>query len=427
MKKDNTISCDVAVIGSGLAGNATTLFAVQKNLNTVQVGHASELIYASGLIDLLGIHPVATQQEWRHPYEAIRNLAMDCPRHPYARIPEEDIREALASFLHYLALKGLPYVFREDRNVSMLTPLGTTKLTYAVPHTMSAGVQSLYTTTPCLLVNIRNLKGFSARQIQAVMGRKWPGLRSAEIDLAERTTKGELYAEALARSLDRHIMRDLLVRKLAPLLKGAQAVGLPAVLGIYRSSEVVDHLQQALGVAVFEIPTMPPAVPGLRLKELFERHLTGDGVTRFLQHRVTRARSDRKGPFILEITGPGVAERVRANRVILATGRFVGGGLYADRTGVREPLFDLPVHQPSERSLWHRKSFVDPRGHRINQAGIETDSHFRPLAGDGQLVHPGLYAAGSILAHQDWMRMKCGGGLAICTAFAAAHACAASL
>jgi len=30
-----------------------------------------------------------------------------------------------------------------------------------------------------------------------------------------------------------------------------------------------------------------------------------------------------------------------------------------------------------------------------------------------------LFAAGSILAHQDWMRMKCGSGLALATGFAA--------
>ena len=33
-----------------------------------------------------------------------------------------------------------------------------------------------------------------------------------------------------------------------------------------------------------------------------------------------------------------------------------------------------------------------------------------------------LFVAGSILAHQDWMRMKCGSGLAIATAYGAVNA-----
>jgi hypothetical protein len=38
-----------------------------------------------------------------------------------------------------------------------------------------------------------------------------------------------------------------------------------------------------------------------------------------------------------------------------------------------------------------------------------------------------LFAAGSILAHQDWMRMKCGSGLALSTAYAAVNSAHAEL
>jgi glycerol-3-phosphate dehydrogenase subunit B len=40
----------------------------------------------------------------------------------------------------------------------------------------------------------------------------------------------------------------------------------------------------------------------------------------------------------------------------------------------------------------------------------------------GRTASENLYAAGSILAHHDWMRMKCGSGLAIATAYAAVNA-----
>ena len=41
---------------------------------------------------------------------------------------------------------------------------------------------------------------------------------------------------------------------------------------------------------------------------------------------------------------------------------------------------------------------------------------------EGKPVFDNLFAAGSILAHQDWMRMKCGSGLAMATAYAAVDA-----
>jgi glycerol-3-phosphate dehydrogenase subunit B len=104
---------------------------------------------------------------------------------------------------------------------------------------------------------------------------------------------------------------------------------------------------------------------------------------------------------------------------ILASGRFLGKGLHADRKHIHETIFDLPVTQPPDRTLWHRKDFLDSRGHPINRAGLEIDDSFRPLDSSGHPAFKLLFAAGSILAHQDWMRMKCGSGLALATGFAA--------
>jgi glycerol-3-phosphate dehydrogenase subunit B len=110
---------------------------------------------------------------------------------------------------------------------------------------------------------------------------------------------------------------------------------------------------------------------------------------------------------------------VQSRGVVLASGRFIGGGLHADRKRIRETIFDLPVCQPTDRTKWHRRDFLDPRGHPINEAGLETDDDFRPLNGSGRPAFKTLFAAGSILAHQDWIRTKCGAGLAIATAYGA--------
>jgi glycerol-3-phosphate dehydrogenase subunit B len=112
-------------------------------------------------------------------------------------------------------------------------------------------------------------------------------------------------------------------------------------------------------------------------------------------------------------------ETLEADGFILATGRFIGGGLAAARDAIRETLFGLPVAQPPTRHLWHRDQFLDPRGHPVNQAGLEIDDRFRPLGVDGSCAFENLFAVGSVLAHQDWVRTKCGAGLAIATAHAA--------
>jgi len=42
-----------------------------------------------------------------------------------------------------------------------------------------------------------------------------------------------------------------------------------------------------------------------------------------------------------------------------------------------------------------------------------------PSRTNGHLAFKNLFAAGIILAHQDWTRMKCGSGLSIATAYGA--------
>jgi glycerol-3-phosphate dehydrogenase subunit B len=101
----------------------------------------------------------------------------------------------------------------------------------------------------------------------------------------------------------------------------------------------------------------------------------------------------------------------------------MGKGLHADRGSIRETIFNLPVSQPPNRAFWHHKDLLDRNGHPINRAGLDIDDRFRPLDGQGQPFSDNLFAAGSILAHQDWMRQKCGSGLAIATAYSAVEAC----
>jgi glycerol-3-phosphate dehydrogenase subunit B len=225
----------------------------------------------------------------------------------------------------------------------------------------------------------------------------------------------------MARSLAVPENREKLAERIKPLIKDAAVVGLPAMLGMHDSQDVQEHLEALIGCPLFEIPTMPPSIPGLRIREAFEMKLPEKGVRLLFQNRVTLIRQESEG-FLLEIGSNSPVSRVRAKGVILATGRFLGKGLYADRKRIREPLLNLPVYQPGPRPEWHRFDFMDTRGHLINRAGLEIDDYFRPLDNSGKPEFDNLFAAGSILAHQDWIRMKCGSGMAMATAYAAVNA-----
>ena len=427
MTDKETAPVDLTVIGAGMAGMAAAVFAANRGLTVAQVGSSAEIIFASGLLDLLGVHPMATGRLWQDPWAAVDALRRDLPQHPYARLSNADIQGAFTEFCAFLTRAGLPYWIDPGRNTPVLTALGTAKPTYALPLTMQPGIAARAAGRPCLIAAVKGLRGFSARQLAVSLALSWPQLRTATVAFPGAMA-GEVFPEKMARAMELPPTIEDLAAALRPHLDGAEVVGLPAILGVTGSRAVAAALSAALERPVFEIPSIPPSVPGLRLKETCEQHLPRKGVRLFLEQRVTAVQPRGDGGFVLQVTGhTGIQTRLACRSLLMATGRFLGAGLRAERSGIRETLLDLPVFQPRERRQWHRRDFLDSRGHPVNQAGIETDRHFRPLDAAGRPAFTHLFAAGAILAHQDWVRMKCGSGLALATALAAVRACRRAL
>jgi len=420
--KDNTHSCDLMVIGAGMAGMAAALFAARKGLSVAQAGLTGETLYASGLFDLYGVAHGSRRELIDNPWQALQELQKRHPDHPFCMVAPDQIREGMDMLTGFLEAAGHPYAGHADRNARVITPVGTIKRTFRVPVSMWAGVRALEEKTPCLIVDVQGLRGFSAAQIVSTLKPSWPQLRAVSIEVPWEKRLGPKYAEHIARALEVEAPRRELADAIRPHLGKTKAVGLPAILGIHATEAVCKDLNRLLGVPVFEIPTMPPAISGTRLKEAFDIHMPRQGVTTFYHHRVHTAAQQENGCFVLEVGRTKPERTVVADHVLLATGRFLGKGLVPRREGIREALFDIPVSQPENRSCWHRETFLDPKGHAINLAGIEVDDRFRPLDTSGRPVYDNLYAAGSILAHQDWIRTKSGTGLAVATAYGAVEA-----
>jgi glycerol-3-phosphate dehydrogenase subunit B len=402
-----------------MAGMAAAVFAVNRGISTVIVGSLGESWFTGGLIDLMGVHPIGSGKTWRDPWAAIKAVAEDIPGHPYGRLRQEDIKAALLEFYAFLNDAGLPYCSQEDRNSKLITAFGAIKTTHGVPQTMWPGVTALSRKAPCLIVDLQGLKGFSARLLVERLKSEWPGLRALSIPSIYSEHVYEINPIPLAHDLEIAQHRQRLADLIRPHVKDVEFVGLPAVLGIHQVDKAVHEFAELLGKPVFEIPAMPPSVPGMRLKEAFLRFLPAKGVHCMFQKHVLKALPTAEREFSLDIGRTEHEARIRAGGVLLATGRFLGGGLQSDHATIKEGIFDLPVFQPAERGHWHSDRFFELGGHAVNQAGLETDTMLRPLDADGHPAFENLFAAGIILAHQDWTRMKCGSGLSVATAYGA--------
>jgi len=408
---------ELAVIGSGLAGFAASIFALNRHIRTAQVGNTGSVAYTTGYLDLLGRHDGTRVSD---PWLALQALRETEPQHPLNRVAADDIRRAFAEFTAFLGEAGLHYTAPGDANLTVLTPVGTLKQTLCVPVTMAAGPQALAAGEACVMVDIHGLKGFSGTEIVANLRQRWPALVTQRITFPDMA-HGEVYPEVMARALQVPATRARLAQLLNTAAGTVKVIGLPAILGMHRPDDVHAELERLSGLRIFEIPTMPPSVAGLRLRELFEQALPRRGATLIPQQKVT-ALTFADDAATLALTDSYGEIRIHAQAVILATGRFLSGGLDAHPDGVREHLLDLPVTQPGSRNDWYRTRYTDPRGHPINRAGIEVDAHCRPLTQDGKVYSERLFAAGVMLAHHDWIRSRSGAGIALATAWQAVAA-----
>jgi glycerol-3-phosphate dehydrogenase subunit B len=417
MKEDvRHFTAQLAVIGSGMAGFAAAIFAVNRKIDTAQIGNTGALAYTTGYLDLLGKRDEAPAPV-TDPWQALDELRATRPDHPLSRIPNDDIRRSFDEFTSFLGVCGLAYSRTRENNITALTPVGTLKQTLCVPATMAAGPRAYAAKATCVIVDIAGLKGFSGREVLANLGDRWPGLATQRIAFPDMAG-GEIYPEVMARALEVPATREKFAAAIRAVIGPAKVIGLPAILGMHSPDKVRAEMERLCGVEIFEIPTMPPSVPGIRLRELLEQVLPKKGVTLIPQQKVTSLTFDDASATLVLSDSFGPI-RVHAQAVILATGRFLSGGLEAHRSGIREHLLDLPVTQPASRAEWYCERYTDVRGHAIHRAGIEVDAAFRPLRHDGRPYDPRLFAAGVIIAHQDWIRGRSGAGIAIATAYKA--------
>ena len=423
LQQPRRFECELAVIGTGLAGMAASCFALRRGLRTAQAGNTGAIAYTTGYFDLLGqLHGRVLSDPW----QGLDELAREEPEHPLVRVSREDTRTAFSEFVDAVSAMGVAYSRPQASNLLALTPAGTTKPTLCVPDTMLAGVDAMLKGRPTCIVDFAGMQGFSAREVVANLKSRWPQLSAVNVDYPQPRPEMRVFPEVIARMLEVPGHRAELADTLRAVVGDAEAMGLPAILGIYHPDKVHAELQALVGVPLFEIPTMPPGVPGIRLREMFQQQLPEQGITLIPQQKVKQLELNTDG-VVLHLKDSFGDVRIDAGYALLATGRFLSGGLTADRQGVREMLLNLPVTQPQQRELWYHHDYFDPRGHPINRAGVQVDDYFRPLDSTGEPISERLYAAGVVLAHQDWVRQRCGAGVAIASAWKAIESVAACL
>jgi glycerol-3-phosphate dehydrogenase subunit B len=411
---------DLIVIGAGLTGLMAAYTAARAGLKVKIVSKGlGALHWSAGTIDVLGYTPDAHTRVER-PWQSVQALNAAQPQHPYALLNGTGLGDALQSFSSVAKEIGLPYLGNGDVNVWLPSPVGAARPAFLAPMAQLSG--DLSRPQPVLVVGLRGMRDFFPELIAENLRKQGHPARAAFLPLDLITDRRDSNTIQLAHELDNPAHQGKLAAELNKLVQRGERIGLPAILGLDEHAAVMKQLQAAAGKAVFEIPTLPPSVPGFRLNAALRRKVEAMGVRVDVNMEVTGFHVVGGRIVWIETDASARPLKHRAEKFLLATGGILGGGINSDHTGrVWEVSFDLPLAVPGEKSDWFRTRFLDPAGHPIFSAGVMVNRQFQPIDANGTPVYANLWAAGGILAHADPIRERSLEGIAISTAMAAVN------
>ena len=225
-------------------------------------------------------------------------------------------------------------------------------------------------------------------------------LRSANLLLSATPATGWA-----AASLAGHIARDPLgfARALADLASehGADHVVLPAVLGTIADGVVHQAVEDATHCTVGEALAVAPSLPGWRLHNALQRALANARVSIV----AGRAHAHEQTAGRLQSVQTG-EEVLSARAFVLATGKFVAGGIEANAEFL-EPALQCPVWVEHLGEIFETP---DPllltdaertEAQPLLRAGVHVDEQRRPISQAKEAVYANVFATGSVRAGWD--------------------------
>ena len=402
---------DAVVIGAGTAGLTAAVRLAEGGARVCVVAKGVGSTHlAPGTIDVLGYAPERVED----PERALAELVAARPDHPYALIGADAVGAALQWFSDRVGdgpQPGYRYVGSFDRNHLLPTAVGAVRPSALVPETMAEG--EVRSEEPVCVVGTRVLRDFHAALCAANLAGAGVAARAVEVEL--EVDRADANALGLARRFDDAEWRAAFAASLAPLLRADERVALPAVIGLRDPHGAWADLQRRLGRPVFEIPTLPPSVPGMRAFEVLRTALRKAGGRLVLGSEVIGA--ERAGGRIEAVRGHAAGHDVRyhARWIVLATGGFASGAIELGSDWIaRDTVLGLSLRGapgPDEARFVSEYLAEQP----MARAGIAVDASLRAEGAENVLV------AGAALPGAAPWQEGSGEGIALASGYRAAQ------
>ena len=383
----------VCVLGGGMAGAVAALAARHAGKSVALVARApGATALSGGTLDIAAVRH--RRNDRSTTLDTLKRLGQRNPHHPYAWLGPERVAEALA-FLDPRRL-GFEGPGLAAPPMVLATEVGTWKTAAFATAAAAAGARR-----PGVSLGLVELRGYPkfraaapARLLEssARQGLLPVDVKVLSVDLPVRLGLDPSSAE-VARSLGDE---EALLRLGDAVHKAARQAGVrhllfPAVLGLYEPR--AQRLSEISGFSCAELLATSPSIPGVRLQRSLDALVESAGVE---VHRGTVIRYETQAASVRSVELAD-GRRIEAQAFVLATGKFLAGGLRKD-SRLRETIFDLAVYfRGSEASEADVLRLTTPRPWEpqpLFACGVRTDQMLRPLGHEGTVAFENLFAAG---------------------------------
>lgn len=405
------------VIGGGLAGLFAAWLLASKGGKTAVITMGwGRTHWSTGCIDVLGCFSGEDRSPITDLTLALRKIKQVNPVHPYSVLGIRILEEAIGCFLEFSGANGYPFKGSLEKNWLLPTSLGARRPTCLAPLTMVAG--DLSSKEPMLIVGFEGFTDFYPRLIAENLASSGYPVRDVVLDIPLLREKKIISPLHLALLFEQAEFRDQVIDALHRRLGDARRIGLPAVLGIENATSIHAELEAELGLPVFEIPGLPPSVPGIRIHNALVNAIKKSRGRIFNGIKISGFEGMNGRINSLQCEAAARILNQPAEHYVLATGGILGGGITGEKDGsLRETVFHLPCVGPHSRSDWFTPQFLGPNGQPVYLTGVVADNKLRPIDQDDRILFSNLKIAGTILAGGDYLRERSMDGVDLVSAY----------
>ena len=418
---------DVAIIGGGLAGLTCGIALQQRGKRCVIINNGQAAIdFASGSLDLLSRMPDGSAVE--NINENLTALRTALPAHPYSLLGAEKVIAKAQDFERLANALNLDLIGSSEKNHWRVTGLGSLRGAWLSPNSVPT-VQG-NETFPHKRIAVLGIEGYHDFQPQLLAANLVLNPQFAHCEVTSRflnipqldelrQNAREFRSVNIAQLLEHKLAFNDLVSEIIESAQGANAVLLPACFGL-ENQEFMNALRDATKLALFELPTLPPSLLGMRQRIQLRRKFESLGGLMINGDSALNAHFEGDRVHCIK-TRLLEDEEIIADNFVLAAGSFFSKGLVSEFDKIYEPVFESDIigvegFNDKDRFSWTNHRFANPQPYQ--SAGVAINEHCQVKKGGQFLAN--LYAIGNVIGGFNALELGCGSGVAVVTALAVA-------